>query len=284
MSGYREMSVTAAVCLFAVLSIGCSIPRPSTPLALGNLERAVLVTKGIRIEVIEPEGSMPAEILPDQPFTPGRFFPHVPVPSAVEAADHEQYQNNGYFGVESLERFGVSRAFRVRYFVFVQRVHPGSPADQAGWGAREDPIYIRSLGGSQVTETEHVWQHFGWEANPRPGTSIAYEACTLSGACTTGTIQAEPLPPIYQVRVHVDGLDEPLHGLLAFFPVDATAEGSARRIYRMDVPRGYIERASGGNVSVVYQPYNATVVDAFGASSTVTYVAWALWLSDVPFY
>lgn len=80
------------------------------------------------------------------------------------------------------------------------------------------------------------------------------------------------------VRIHYPGRPEPLYGLLAFYEVLANAPGAVQRAYRVAIPRERVEQATGGLVSVVYQPYDVRTP----SGETETFISWALWLSDAP--
>jgi hypothetical protein len=76
------------------------------------------------------------------------------------------------------------------------------------------------------------------------------------------------------VRVRVPGMSEPLYGLLSLHGLPTDSRGPARRSLRVSVPERYIEAASDGRVSVVYEPV---------ATDGADYLGWVLWLSDRPF-
>ena len=77
-----------------------------------------------------------------------------------------------------------------------------------------------------------------------------------------------------EVRVHIPGREEPLHGLLSLHALPETAKGPARRSLSVQVPQRYVDAATNGRVSVVFEPVNA---------DPDTYYGWVLWMSDRPF-
>ena len=72
---------------------------------------------------------------------------------------------------------------------------------------------------------------------------------------------------------------------------ETTKDTSAKRVYRIQIPEKHVHAARGGQVSVVYQPYdyfrpevlaNEEGVEYYGDVET-TGASWVLWLSDAPF-
>ena len=94
------------------------------------------------------------------------------------------------------------------------------------------------------------------------------------------------------VRVQVPQLEEPLYGVLSLNGVyETTTDTSAKRVYRLQIPEKHVHAARGGQVSVVYQPYdfthqvvleNESGTEYYGDVET-TGASWVLWLSDAPF-
>lgn len=95
------------------------------------------------------------------------------------------------------------------------------------------------------------------------------------------------------VRVTVPGRDEPLYGLLSFHALPDGATGPATRSYAISVPQTYVDQATGGRISVVYELVRVTRTERAQASmmarSTATvrtqnsdWIAWILFLSDRP--
>jgi hypothetical protein len=76
------------------------------------------------------------------------------------------------------------------------------------------------------------------------------------------------------VRVMVPGRAEPLYGIIAFHELSEGHTGPATRSYQVEVPSQYVEAATGGRVSVVYE------VGTFNKRDGD--IAWVLWLSDRP--
>jgi len=278
--------------LTVALASGCAtgpeVPAPESRLAeLRPLERAILITDGVEIEVLDRDGSMPERIVPNESFRPGRVSPYVPAVSNVQTDDLKYYVRDiGYYGISSVHDMLPGEPPLVR------RVVPGSPADKAGLGAG-DGVYVMRLNGVKLLSSHPVWAEASPYSEGIPvGEGLSFEACQNGGSdarsCPDlrGSMQAEAQPLPYRVRVHVPSRDEPLYGRLAFFHVYSTAQGSAGRIYRLVVPRKYVDRARGGNVSVIYQPYEARYRDPLSGNTAkydVAKVSWALWLSDVPF-
>ena len=75
------------------------------------------------------------------------------------------------------------------------------------------------------------------------------------------------------VELYKNELSSPLYGVLAFCKVNANAVGPASRSYLIQVPQNYIDAASNGGISVVYE----VVSNARGGDEGY---GWVLWLSD----
>ena len=93
-------------------------------------------------------------------------------------------------------------------------------------------------------------------------------------------------------RVKVAGREEALYGVLALNPVVSTStDSSAKRVYRIVVTKKRVDSALGGQVSLLYQPYDYTMqilsVNKAGESYYETVKrsgpSWLLWISDAPF-
>ena len=74
-----------------------------------------------------------------------------------------------------------------------------------------------------------------------------------------------------KVRVTVPSRSKPLYGVLAFIPMPPRASGPGTRSFEISIPEKYINAATGGRISVVYE----LVSDR--------YINWILWLSDQQF-
>lgn len=77
-----------------------------------------------------------------------------------------------------------------------------------------------------------------------------------------------------RVRVRVPGRETPLYGLITFHELPAGATGPATRSYAIQIPQSYIDDATGGRVSVVYE------LVAYESRSSA--LGWVLFLSDRP--
>jgi hypothetical protein len=87
------------------------------------------------------------------------------------------------------------------------------------------------------------------------------------------------------VEVFVSGRAKPLYGVLALCPLaQNTPDSSVRRTYRIQIPAQRIEQATGGRISVVYEPYLHPDPGGFtwGWERDYDAIAWILWLSDAP--
>lgn len=80
------------------------------------------------------------------------------------------------------------------------------------------------------------------------------------------------------VTVEVPGRERPLNGLLLLCDVPLTATGPASRSYRIVVPESYVQGATGGRMSAVFERVDHTNHEG----AAVWYFAWVLWLSDEP--
>lgn len=82
-----------------------------------------------------------------------------------------------------------------------------------------------------------------------------------------------------RVDVVVPGRDRPLFGLLLLCDVPDTASGPGSRSYRITVPPEYVDAATGGRISAVFERVTWTRADG----STPWWYGWVLWLSDAPY-
>jgi hypothetical protein len=80
----------------------------------------------------------------------------------------------------------------------------------------------------------------------------------------------------HKVIVNRDGISTPLYGILIFCQVENFATGPASRSNLIQIPDQYINEASNGAVSVVYE-----LVER--ANNNRDGYGWILWLSDKPF-
>jgi len=307
----NSVSTTALLVLAGIVLVGCAVTRPDPAPRLADIkmiDRALLVTEGIEIEVLDADGSTPERIRPDEVFSPGRRLPALPWIRDMEP--DAKYSAGGYpYFHEAGAYYGIAQAWQItvssplaRHLPFgymwgmetrllVRQVIPGSPAARAGLGEGDGTyIWDYELRGETADDDGLIDSFYAiGVAIDRPsGERVSFVACrSPQGDCqpVRRVIDAEERARPYRVRVHVSGRKRALYGLLAFFPVYSTAEGSAGRLYRIDIPDRYIERAAGGNVSVVYQPYEARYREPeSGDIATTEGVSWALWMSDVPFY
>lgn len=77
-----------------------------------------------------------------------------------------------------------------------------------------------------------------------------------------------------RVRVTVPGRPQPLYGVLALFEISDLGTGPGARSYRIEIPQQYVDGATSGRVSVVYETYQ---------TPAWLFPSWILWLSDQPF-
>ena len=93
-------------------------------------------------------------------------------------------------------------------------------------------------------------------------------------------------------RVKVPNREKTLYGVLALCPVVTTStDSSAKRVYRIVVTQDRVNSALGGQVSLLYQPYDYTTqrlsVNRAGEQYYETVKrngpSWLLWISDAPF-
>ncbi len=94
-----------------------------------------------------------------------------------------------------------------------------------------------------------------------PPKSESFDLCSPTGSCV-------------KVRVTVAGKKKPLYGYLNFSKMQPSSTGPGSRSYLIEIPKRYIDEASGGRVSVVYE---------WVKLGTLKHTGWVLWLSDVPF-
>lgn len=81
-----------------------------------------------------------------------------------------------------------------------------------------------------------------------------------------------------RVRVTVPGFKQPLYGVLLLSKIRKDSFGPASRSFNIQVPESYIQEATGGRVSVIYE----TVEYGERGELTAQWYAWILWLSDRP--
>jgi hypothetical protein len=81
-----------------------------------------------------------------------------------------------------------------------------------------------------------------------------------------------------KVRVFHPAANEPLYGVLALNKrMFKFATGASARSYLIRIPDSYVNEATGGGVSVVYEPVS------WKGQPKGEIIGWALWMSDSPF-
>lgn len=141
----------------------------------------------------------------------------------------------------------------------------------------EDGSFVLKSGetfNTPFSSNKTIW----WSTNPPK--SDGFQACALTKSCV-------------KVRVTVPKKDKPLYGYISFADVHPKATGPGSRSYFIEVPQRYVNEASNGRVSVVYEWVNTTKTTGHAAIiNGVTYfdrmvgnkqAGWVLWLSDRPF-
>lgn len=81
------------------------------------------------------------------------------------------------------------------------------------------------------------------------------------------------------VRVKVPYKDEELYGVLVLDNADNRGIGSGTKSYKIIIPKPYIDAATDGKISVVYEYYHLKN-DGFADLSEVKKYSWILWISD----
>lgn len=118
-----------------------------------------------------------------------------------------------------------------------------------------------------------VW----WSSNPPK--SGSFQDCVSTNSCV-------------KVRVTVPKKDKPLYGYINFSDVHPSATGPGSRSYYIEIPQRYVDEASRGRVSVVYEWVSVKRTGQFTTVNGVGYydrntgdkqAGWVLWLSDRPF-
>lgn len=98
------------------------------------------------------------------------------------------------------------------------------------------------------------------------------------------TAYGNTVPPQHRVVVYVPGREVPLFGKLMFLKIWPQFDGPASRSYEVQIPSSYIDAATGGRLSVVYETYDDdSFTNEHGVTTPRKRIAWALWLSDRPF-
>ena len=77
-----------------------------------------------------------------------------------------------------------------------------------------------------------------------------------------------------RVTVTYPGLQQPLHGVLCFYPVHNDCTGPAARSYLIQIPPEYVTATEDGRASVVFE--------LTPGPDGKDWTAWALWLSRQP--
>ena len=83
------------------------------------------------------------------------------------------------------------------------------------------------------------------------------------------------------VLVYAEGLDDPLHGRLALYPIVETGIGPATQSYSLIVPRDRVAQAQRGLTAVVFETYQ-NEPRTFSVDTATRMYAWILWLSTQP--
>jgi hypothetical protein len=78
------------------------------------------------------------------------------------------------------------------------------------------------------------------------------------------------------VRVRVPGRSDALYGLISFHELPPATTGPATRSYPITVPQSYVDAATNGRVSIVYETVPTL-------ERNFRFFGWALLLSDRPF-
>jgi len=81
------------------------------------------------------------------------------------------------------------------------------------------------------------------------------------------------------VRVKVPSQEKELYGVLVLDDADSRAIGSGAKSYKIIIPKPYVDAASGGKISVVYEYYHIQDNSMFDIADIKKY-SWILWLSD----
>ena len=155
--------------------------------------------------------------------------------------------------------------------------------------AAEDGSFLLKYGEAFTPpiSSNLIW----WDTNPPKSDSFNLCSAMMGSSCA-------------KVKVTVPGKKKPLYGYLNFSKMHPTATGPGSRSYLIEIPQRYIDEASGGRVSVVYEWVKATKyttpsatrsrkMSLFGAMAVKPapvrttrsnkQTGWVLWLSDAPF-
>ncbi len=81
------------------------------------------------------------------------------------------------------------------------------------------------------------------------------------------------------VRVKVPSKDKELYGVLVLDDADFRAIGSGAKSYKIIIPQPYVDAATNGKISVVYEYYHIKDDSVFDVDDVKKY-SWILWLSD----
>jgi hypothetical protein len=101
-------------------------------------------------------------------------------------------------------------------------------------------------------------------------------------------------PTAVAVLVETPGREKPLYGVMSFRGIyDSARSSGVKRVYRVQVLPERIEQATGGRVSLSYEPYDYELSITWDHGNEAgcvrdelkeerTAAAWVLWMSDVP--
>jgi hypothetical protein len=87
-----------------------------------------------------------------------------------------------------------------------------------------------------------------------------------------------------KIMISYPGRDKPLYGVLLLCDIYPGSTGPASRSYQIQVPQQYVDAASNGRVSVVYEKLNSPQNGKRDSGGKIISTkSWVLWLSDMPF-
>ena len=143
-------------------------------------------------------------------------------------------------------------------------------------------VKIEAVDGSFVLrsgesfETPSSNTHLWWQDSPP--TPDSFELCKIA---------KRKQSPCTEVIVTVPGKKKPLYGYLNFSKMHPHSKGPGSRSYLIEIPERYVDEASDGRVSLVYEWVStANIIHRKNRRLTVEdtrQTGWVLWLSDAPF-
>lgn len=243
-------------------------------------QTAILATPNVKLQFVEDKRTM----MPNEPFTPSRLsHAYWWAPDHIATDSYKQLLgDHGCTGVDHTTYWLWTGDGQNEHYVVVRSALPGSPMDRAGLvGAN-----VMELGGHEMMTGDDFWNLVGFD-HLQPGTQLSFKASRQDGSVFSGSLTADACPKPHPVKVEVAGQDKPLDGLMVFNRVPSTSDANVQRVWHVEIPDHYLAEATGGRVSVVFQPFSFSyqsreVISNEVQTTRAESTSWILWMSDLP--